>query len=68
MMSDVNSVQTAITSGPPTAVIGLSFRLKANATSEARPTAMSTGTSDSSDRTTLLSRIVKKANTKKIER
>ena len=45
----MNSVQAATTSGPPTAVIGLSLRLNAYATSDAMPTAISTGTSDSSD-------------------
>ena len=33
----MNSVQAATTSGPPTAVIGLSLRLKAHATSDATP-------------------------------
>jgi len=51
-ISDVNSVHAAITSGPPTAVIGLSFKLNPHATNDAVPTAMSTGTSDSSERTT----------------
>ncbi len=45
----MNSVQAATTSGPPTAVIGLSLRLKAQATSDEMPTAINTGTSDSSD-------------------
>ncbi len=46
----MNSVHAATTSGPPTAVIGLSLRLNAQATSDAVPTAISTGTSDSSER------------------
>ncbi len=67
-ISDVNSVHTAITSGPPTAVIGLRVRSNAKATSDASPTAISTGTSDRSDRTTLRSRNERKMNTKPIAR
>ncbi len=59
-ISEVNSVHAAITSGPPTAVIGLSLRLSPHATSDAVPTAMSTGTSDNSDRTTERSRTERK--------
>ena len=55
-ISDVNSVHAATTSGPATAVIGLSFRLRIHANSDAAPTATSTGTSDSSARTMLRSR------------
>ena len=39
----MNSVHAATTSGPPTAVIGLSLKLNAYATSDATPTAISTG-------------------------
>ena len=60
----MNSVQAATTNGPPTAVMGLSCRLKIHATSDARPTAINTGTSDSSDRTTLRSRKARKIPTK----
>ena len=52
----MNSVHSATTSGPPTAVMGLSCRFRTHATSEAAPTAMSTGTIDSRARTTLRSR------------
>ena len=64
----MNSVHAATTSGPPTAVIGLSLRLKAKATSDAVPTAISTGTSDSSDRMTLRSRTLRKRNTNRMAR
>src|SRR3954451_5823004 len=67
-ISDVNSVHAAMTSGPPTAVIGLSLRLRPYATSDADPTAMSTGTNDSSERTTDRSRTARKRNTKRIAR
>ena len=43
----MNSVHAATTSGPPTAVIGLSLRLSAYANSDDAPTAISTGTSES---------------------
>src|SRR5262249_52486002 len=45
---DVNSVHAATTKGPPTAVTGLSLRLNAYATRDAVPTAISTGTRESS--------------------
>ena len=64
----MNSVQAAITSGPPTAVIGLSLKLNAHATSDAVPTAMSTGTSDSSERMTDRSRTARNRNTNRIAR
>ena len=64
----MNSVHTATTSGPPTAVSGLSFSPSAKATREAAPTAISTGTSDSSDRTTLRSRTARNRNTNRIAR
>ena len=64
----MNSVHAAITSGPPTAVIGLSSMLKAQATSDEMPTAISTGTSDSSDRMTERSRTARNRNTKSIAR
>ena len=60
----MNSVHAATTNGPPTAVIGLSLRLNVYSNSDAAPTAMSTGTSDSRARTTLQSRTVRNANTK----
>src|SRR3954470_2284698 len=62
----VNSVHAATTNGPPTAVIGLSFKLNAYATNDAAPTAISTGTSDSSARMMLRSRIIRKRNTNRI--
>ena len=64
----MNSVHAATTSGPPTAVIGLSFRPSAQANSDAAPTAMSTGTSESSARTMLRSRIMRNTKTKRIAR
>ena len=64
----MNSVHAATTSGPPTAVIGLSFKLNAHATSEARPTAISTGTSESSERMIERSRTARKRKTKRIAR
>ena len=67
-ISDVNSVHAATTSGPPTAVIGLSFRCSAYANSEDAPTAISTGTSDSSARTMLRSRTERNKNTNRIAR
>ena len=67
-ISEVNSVQAAITSGPPTAVIGLSLRSNANATSEAVPTAISTGTRDSRDRITERSRTARKRKTNRMDR
>ena len=60
----MNSVHSATTSGPPTAVIGLSCRSSAHATSEAAPVAMSTGTIDSRARTMLRSRTARNRNTK----
>ena len=63
-ISDVNSVQTATTNGPATAVTGLSLRLKATPMSDTAPTATSTGTSDSRARIRLRSRRVRKAPTK----
>ena len=62
----MNSVHAATTSGPATAVIGLSLSCKIHAKSDAAPTATNTGTSDSSARTALRSRIVRKRNTKMI--
>ena len=64
----MNSVHAAITSGPPTAVIGLSLRSNAYATIDARPTAMATGTSESSDRMIDRSRTARNRNTKSIAR
>ncbi len=64
----MNSVHAAITSGPPTAVIGLSSMLNAHATSDEMPTAISTGTSDSSDRMTERSRMARNRNTNSIAR
>ena len=64
----MNSVQIATTSGPPTAVSGLSFRSSARATIDDRPTAMSTGTSDSRDRITLRSRAARNRATNAIAR
>ena len=60
----MNSVHAAITSGPPTAVIGLSFKLKAHATIDAMPTAIATGTSESNARTTERSRTARNRKTK----
>ena len=62
----MNSVHAATTSGPPTAVIGLSLRSSAYANSDEAPTAISTGTSESSARTTLRSRTVRNKKTKRI--
>src|SRR3954468_3344448 len=62
-ISDVNSVHVATTKGPPTAVSGLRLRLSANATSDAVPTAMSTGTSDSNERMMDRSRTARNRNT-----
>ena len=62
-ISEVNSVQAAMTSGPPIAVMGLSFRSKTQATSDAVPTAMSTGTRERRDRTTLRIRMVRNRKT-----
>jgi hypothetical protein len=67
-ISDVNSVHAATTSGPPTAVMGLSFRSSAYATNDAAPTAISTGTNDNSARITERSRTVRNRNTKRIAR
>ena len=64
----MNSVHAATTSGPPTAVIGLSVKPAKYANSDAAPTAISTGTSDSSDRMIDRSRIARKRNTKVIAR
>ena len=64
----MNSVHAAITSGPATAVIGLSFRCSTQAKSDAAPTATSTGTSESSARTTLRSRTDKNKNTNRMAR
>ena len=64
----MNSVHAATTSGPPTAVMGLSLRSRPQATRLAAPTAMSTGTSDSSERTTLRSRMARKMPTKAMDR
>ncbi len=67
-INEVNSVQAATTSGPPTAVIGLSLRLKTNATVDATPTAISTGTSDSSARMIDFNRTARNRNTNRIAR
>ena len=64
----MNSVHAATTSGPPTAVIGLSLRLSAYANSDDAPTAISTGTSDSSARTMLRSRTARNRKTNRIAR
>ena len=63
-MREVNSVHTAISSGPETAVSGLSFRDRAQAIRVTDPTAIITGTRDSSDRMTLRSRMARKTPTK----
>jgi hypothetical protein len=65
---DVNSVQAATTSGPPTAVIGLNVKPAKYANNDAAPTAISTGTRDSSDRMIERSRTHRKRNTKVIAR
>ena len=64
----MNSVHAAITSGPPTAVMGLSSMLNAYATSDEIPTAMSTGTRESSDRMIERSRTARKRKTNRIAR
>ena len=64
----MNSVHAATTSGPPTAVIGLSFRCKPHANSDAAPTAISTGTIESNARMMLRNRTARKRNTKVIAR
>ena len=65
---DVNSVQTATTRGPATAVTGLSLRWKTTPMSDTAPTATSTGTSDNSARTRLRNRKVRKRPTKRMAR
>ena len=64
----MNSVQAAMTSGPPTAVIGLRLKPATQATSDAAPTAMATGTSDRSARTTERRRTARKTKTNSIAR
>ena len=67
-INDVNSVQAAMTSGPPTAVIGLRLKPAIQATSDAAPTAIATGTSDSTARTIERNRTARNRNTNSIAR
>ncbi len=67
-IKEVNSVHTATTNGPDTAVIGLSLRLNAQAKSETVPTATTTGIKDRIERTRLRRRTARKRPTKMIDR
>ena len=65
----MNSVHAAITSGPPTAVIGLSFRSNAHATIDAKPDRdRDRAPVDSSARTIERSRTARNRNTNSIAR
>ena len=64
----MNSVHTATTSGPLTAVSGLRVTLNAIAASVIAPTAMRTGVNEMSDRIRLRRRTARKRPTKRSAR